>query len=74
MGPVVVHGEVGGERVARRLDDGPEEREGAEAGGVGVEGGADLLVNAGEERLVGLLHDPGQVHQYQSHRFWSHFG
>lgn len=55
-------GEIGGEGVAGGLDDGSEEGEGAEAGGVGVEGGAHLLVDAGEEGLVRLLHDPRQVH------------
>lgn len=45
---VVADGEVGGDGVAERLNHGAQESEGAEPRGVGVEGGADFLVDAGQ--------------------------
>lgn len=62
-GPVVADGEVGGERVARRLHDGSEEGERAEPGGVGVQSSTDFLVDTRQQGLIGAFHNPGQIHK-----------
>ncbi|GER47616.1 DNA (cytosine-5)-methyltransferase 3A [Striga asiatica] len=72
VGPIVADGEVGGERVAGGLDDGSEEGEGAEASGVGVEGGADLLIDPRQQGLVGPLHDSSEIDQDEGRRLRSH--
>lgn len=69
---VVADGEVSCDRVAERLDHGPEQRERAEGGGVGVESLAHLLVDSRKQRLVRFLHDRRHVHQHQRHRLSLH--
>lgn len=65
-GAVVADGEVGGEWVTRGLDDGSEEREGAEASGVRVQRRADFLVHSRQQRFIGAFHYSRQIYQNQS--------
>lgn len=72
VGAVVAHGQVGGDRVARWLYYGPEESERAQARWAGVKRRTDLCVHTRQQRLVCPLHNPGKIHQNQSHRLRLH--